>query len=101
MKVYISGKITGLDYIEAQENFKTAENYIVDALGVTEIINPMSAVPYVKGKGWKEYMVEDIKLLLECHVIFMLNNWRSSKGARIELGIAVEMGMDVIFQTPD
>jgi hypothetical protein len=43
-------------------------------------------------------MLEDIKALFECQAIYMLNNWGSSTGARIERSIAIEMGIEIIYQ---
>jgi len=97
LKIYISGKITGLLHSDAEENFKMAEDYLLDKYDCV-VINPMVQVPYLKGKDWKEYMLDDIKLLFDCNCIYMLDNWTTSKGARIECSIAKKMGIDIKFQ---
>lgn len=97
-KIYISGKITGLSQKGAERIFQDAEDALSERYPNTEIINPMKEVPYEKGKTWEEYMLDDIGLLFGCDCIYMINNWESSKGARVECSIAKEMGKNIIFQ---
>lgn len=98
-RIFISGKITGLNYRQAEKNFQDAESYLIKKFDNIEVVNPMREVPYEKGKTWHQYMLEDIKLLFDCDSIFMLDNWEDSKGARIECGIAREMSKNIIFQS--
>lgn len=83
-KIYISGAITGLDYEEAESNFIFAAG-MLEALG-HETVNPMDNVN--PDLTWAEYMAADIVLLDGCDAIYMLLNWRESKGAKIEHCIA-------------
>lgn len=96
MKVYISGKITGLDLNEARQLFDQGAAEVA-AMGYTPM-NPMELVPEQAGWDWKDYMLKDIEILFDCKGIYMLNNWGDSKGARIERAIAMEHGLEVIFQ---
>ena len=98
-KIYISGKITGLELNEARDNFDKAEKYLNEKFPDFQVINPMKEVPYEKDKTWEEYMLEDIKLLFDCYAIFMLTNWNLSKGARIEHAIAMQMGKSINYQS--
>ncbi len=93
-KIYISGKITGLAHETAYANFELAEK-VLESLGY-EPINPMKKVSEQEGKTYKEYMLEDIELLWDCAGIFMLDNWKDSRGARIERFIAEELGLEVM-----
>lgn len=95
IKVYISGKITGLDIEEAKYNFSNAEVLLKD-MGFIPV-NPMKSVLYNPVWEWWEYMRDDIALLLRCEAIAMQANWRESKGARLELAIAKELGMQIIY----
>ena len=61
-------------------------------------INPIKVNTPIEGKTWKEYMLDDIKLLFDCEAIFLLNNWQASKGARIEYLIAKEIGMTILME---
>jgi hypothetical protein len=98
MRVYISGKITGLPIEEAKALFDAAAAHI-SRNGETPV-NPMELVPYNPEWEWKDYMLKDLELLFDCKAIYMLNNWGSSKGARIERAIAIEHGMEILYQ-PD
>lgn len=93
MKIYISGKITGLPIQEAQNNFEAAEKRLKSE--GHEPINPMK-LPHEHGKTWSEYMKEDIKALLECDGIYMLVGWQESKGACTEFNIAHDLNFTII-----
>ena len=94
-KIYISGAINSIGLEKAIILFNDAEKYL-ESLGY-DVINPLSLC---KGENitWAECMLEDIKYLFECSYIYVLNNWRISTGARIEVGIAQELGMNIIYQ---
>ena len=96
MKIYISGKITGIALSNAREKFKWHSGYL-DLKGFTPV-NPFEVIPYHKKLTWKDYMAADIKALMYCEAIYMLNCWGQSKGARIEYAIAKELGLKVIYQ---
>ncbi len=97
LKFYIAGKISGLDYEEAWNNFKAAE-IALETLGHGSV-NPMRENG-LDGDGnehpWAEYMRRDIPHLLRCDGIYLLSNWKDSKGARLERHIAEELGMEII-----
>jgi len=95
-KVYISGKISGIDIEEAKKLFEIAEEE-VKVLGGTPI-NPMKISPYNPDWTWEDYIEKDLGALLLCDGIYMLNNWGTSRGARIEYAVAKEMSIPVIFQ---
>lgn len=95
-KMYLSGKITGLTYEQAFNEFLAAE--ITASKIAEQTINPMK-LTHNHDKSWENYMLEDIKSLFDCDSIFMLNNWTESKGARIEHFIATEMEIKIFYQT--
>lgn len=97
LKVYISGKISGLDIEQAKAKFQEAEDYLKDT-DFVEVINPMKLSEFDPNKTWKQYMIEDIDMLFDCDTIYMLDNWETSRGARIERAIAHEMQMKIIYQ---
>lgn len=87
-KVYISGQITGLDKREYKAFFKLAED-ILRQFGY-EPINPaaLDETENTKHWSWHDYMKRDIKLLCGCDYIYLLPNWRNSKGAKFEYMVA-------------
>lgn len=97
MKLYIAGKITGLDYNDALAKFAKAAD-VLRSLG-HDPINPM-AENGLDSDGnehpWAEYMKRDIPHLLNCDGIYLLPCWADSKGARLERHIATELGMEIM-----
>jgi hypothetical protein len=94
LKIYISGKITGIEN-EAPEIFKKAEKEL-QAKGF-ETVNPMT-LNHQHDKSWHSYMREDIKAICECDEMYMLSNWTDSKGAIIEHTIALWLGMNIQYE---
>ena len=96
MKIYISGKITGLPINEAKRKFDKAEE-LLNEKGM-ETVNPFNNGLRLTD-NWKDHLICDIENLLHCDAIYMLNDWFESKGARIEKYIAEECGITVIFES--
>lgn len=95
MKIYISGKITGLPFSEVEAKFQQAE-WLLEDLDV-EPINPLKN-GLTKEHSWNQHMVRDIEMLLECDGILMLENWKESVGAGIEYDIAMRTGKTIMFE---
>jgi hypothetical protein len=93
-KIYISGKITGLEPKQAFKKFEKAEEFLKNYLGYN-VINPIKQCP--QQENWSDYMLKDIELLFDCDAIYMLSNWQDSKGARIEHAIAKELGLRILY----
>lgn len=95
-KVYISGPISSLKYEVAKSRFARGAEFAT-SMGF-KAINPMTFGEVDAEKPWEQYMREDIKVLLECDAIMMLEGWRDSRGAKIEKFVAEQMGIDVLGQ---
>lgn len=93
-KIYISGKISGIEN-EAPELFAKAERWL-RANGF-ETVNPMT-LSHQHDKSWRSYMKEDINALFECDCIYMLSNWKDSKGATLEHTIAEGLGLMILYE---
>lgn len=85
-RVYLSGKISGLDESTYSTLFVRAqvEVNISHGFRVNEIINPVRIKPLFGIKRWFFYMVKDLYILSHCTHIAMLPNWTDSRGACIE-----------------
>ena len=94
-KIYISGKITGLDYETALRNFNEAEEFL--KLAGHEIVNPMR-IEHNHDKTWESYMKVDLIEMLKCDVVYMLKGWYNSKGAVMEFDIAQKLKIQILFQ---
>lgn len=91
-KIYISGKITGLEEHEAFQMFDEVDTELT--IKGFEVVNPMT-IEHNHDKSWLNYMKTDIKALMECDAIYMLPNWTTSRGAKIERQLAIDLGMKV------
>jgi len=92
MKVYIAGKIT--DNPDYMEQFAEAEKVLKQA-GYA-VMNP-TILP--AGFEHHEYMKVCLGMVDACKSVYMLNNWRDSKGAKMEHDWALGRGKTVIYQS--
>lgn len=90
MKVYISGEITNNS--NYKKDFAIAEKSLKEQ--GYKVFNP--ARKQYKSWTWEDYMRRDIKQLMECDAILLLDNWQKSKGARLEAIIARELKLKII-----
>lgn len=97
MRIYISGKVSGLDEKEVANKFAKAKQYCIDKYKC-DVVDPVEEVAFDNTKTWQYFMKEDIKLLLDCDTIFMLEDWVDSRGAKVELGLAKSLDYDVIYE---
>ena len=95
MKLYISGQISGLNLNEAKATFKAVEDVLVKT--GCEVINPFNLFKE-QDLTWSEFMVVDIKALLDCNAIIMLKGWEKSKGSRLEKKIEKELDYHIIYE---
>ena len=95
MKIYISGKITGLPIEQAQRQFAAVAKQLYDAGHAP--VNPMK-LKHDHDHTWESYMKVDIAELLTCDAIYMLKGWHESKGACIEHTLATHLGIDIFFE---
>ena len=100
MRIYVSGKITGLPLLQADMKFKCAEDAIRRAGHVP--VNPMAIGAVVPGLDWKSYMTIAYGILQDPSIdaIYMLEDWKESKGSVIEWAWAQSRGIEVLYQDP-
>lgn len=95
MIVYLSGPMTGLKDFNRPAFFKAAKSLLLAGL---RVFNPAeNGLP--PSAPWDEHMRVDIKALMDCRAIALLPGWESSKGANIELRLALDLGMRVYDAT--
>lgn len=95
--VYLSGKISGLAYNDYMTKFRDAELAVRESFkGRVEVISPTSLSPLFGIRSWFCYMVPCVAALAACDAIYMLDNWRHSRGARIERLVAIRLGLRVL-----
>jgi len=93
-RVYISGKITGLD--NHAELFEQAEKRLIEQ--GYEVINPVKINHAEHDQSWESFMKADLVEMFKCDSIYLLENWRDSKGAVLEWFVAKELKMKVYYE---
>lgn len=58
------------------------------------VINPADK-GVIDGWTWSDYLREDIRALVDCQGVAVLDGYRESKGAMLEIHVATELGMEV------
>lgn len=94
MRIYISGKMTGLNKEEYRGKFKKAQKYLIKA--GHKPINPARLDVYEL--NYKDFLTIDLILLKSCEAIYMLDNWKESSGAKWELAEANKLGLKVLYE---
>lgn len=93
--IYLSGKITGQN--NYRELFEEAKKDAEDKFPGATIINPAEiSLPEIC--EWEDYMSICLRLLDKANIIYLLDNWLESKGARKECVTALKKGLRVYFQ---
>lgn len=91
-RLYLSGPMTG----HAELNFPAfhAAAARLRALGYV-VVNPAELNPNPK-VGWHACMRADLKALLECDAICLLQGWEQSSGAHLEMHVAHRVGIRIL-----
>jgi ketopantoate reductase len=93
-RIYISGPMTGLpDFNRPAFTSATAR---LRALGL-QVVNPVEINAHMKDPTWVACLQNDLRALLDCNVVVLLPDWQQSKGARLELMVARQLGM-LVFE---
>lgn len=51
--------------------------------------------------AWNRYLREDLTLLARCRSLVLLPGWPNSRGAKLELAVALGLGMAIWFYDAD
>lgn len=92
--IYISGPMSGVPDGNVEE-FDRAEKWLI-GLGY-HTVNPA----HLRGDNvtrHADFLRADLKALLDCDQIFMLEGWQRSPGARAEMEVAAICGINIWFQ---
>ena len=101
-KVYISGKVRGVEKRKVEASFSAAEVQLESA--GYEVVNPLRLVedmPDSDKTSETAVMLSLLHALSECDCIFMVDGWRAdSEGARCEYHFARSCGIKVLNEPP-
>lgn len=105
MRIYIAGPMTGHENWNFPTFFETQQ--ALEGLG-HEVINPAQndgktlgeAIanvdsPDLPRKSWGDYMRIDLRSVLAVDAVCVLDGWRNSKGATLEVHVAEELGLPI------
>lgn len=97
LKIYISGKMRGMDEEESRQLFSAAAEMFEEE--GCKVINPWDIEDEKKKvcKDWGDFILYDLPILKECDAIVMLPNWKDSFGAQCEWAFASGMGIKVLY----
>lgn len=95
-RIYIAGPMSGIE----DHNFPAfnAQADILRKEGWT-VLNPADH-GVVEGAEWGDYLRHDLAGLVTCEAIYLLPGWESSKGARLEVTVAEQLGLKVLSAEP-
>lgn len=95
MKIYISGKITGLPdenvyckFYESSERLKKFGHEVMSP--AVNLLN--------QGFSHEDYMHVSFAMMDVCDAVFMQKDWKDSRGARSELLYALSRGMLIFWE---
>lgn len=90
-KIYLSGKISGDP--DFKEKFASKEKELTEQGHL--VFNPALHPDMFT---WEQFMELDLKALGNCDAIYLLEDWKDSRGAKIEYDEAVKLGKEIIFE---
>ena len=88
--IYISGPMSGIEF-HNYPAFHAAAKHL-RAQGYT-VINPAEIEP--DEQTWEAFMRADIKALMDADAVAVLPGWEQSRGAKIEVELARQLGMEI------
>lgn len=88
-RVYVAGPMSGIDHYN-RTAFEAAARQL-NGQGY-DAITPFDALTT---DDWHEGMRADIRAMLQCEEVFVLPGWQKSKGASLEIQIALTLEMPI------
>lgn len=95
--VYLSGAISGLDWMTVKGHFYSLQYLLEDEYRLT-LFNIVNPVDLEEQANWVDYMKIHIPALINCEAIVMLKGWETSRGAALERTIAHELKMPIYYE---
>jgi hypothetical protein len=94
MRLYIAGRIANENGYRAKFAQACTEVLLLDHV-------PMSPCEIHDGcdhQAWEQWMVCDLHTMLDCDGVYALRDWQSSRGATIEVQLAMRLGKEIVYQ---
>ncbi len=99
-KIYISGKISGLDFDEACRRFGEAEKHLQKLGYRTSNPTKMTLCVWLAQHGHYRLCLwlQLLWMSATCQCIYLLDGWHTSDGARAERAVARVMGLTALYE---
>lgn len=97
-KVYIAGPMSGYEGFNFPA-FNRAEEVLRGFYGYEHVINPAKLHP-TTDLPWVEFLKQDLRELITCDAIFLLEGWEKSRGATLEAFVAYTLGLRLYKSAP-
>jgi len=96
--IYLSGKISNLPEDQVKGNFTYAALEVMFMQpGEVDVISPLDILPLFGRKTWLCHLIADVWVMVfRCQAIHLQPNWIYSRGAKIEVFIALLLGKEII-----
>jgi hypothetical protein len=97
--IYTAGPMSAPTAWEIEQNIRTAEEIALKILkmGAAVYCPQTQGRFYANEMPWEEWIKRDLEVLKRCNAIFMLPNWKDSKGAIAEFDQAARLGMKILY----
>ena len=98
--VYISGRYRGESEGEVFDNIIHARSAALELWGQGfAVICPHTNSMFMGSQMFDNAFLDgDLEIVKRCDIIYMLRGWEQSVGAKRELGVAVEMGLEIRYE---
>lgn len=97
MKIYIAGKISGLNRDNMIKKFEVAQKSLVTE--GHQVFIPC-VLPAYEEVSHEDYMHICYAMIDICDAVYMLSDWQQSKGARLELQYAADHRKKILYEDP-
>lgn len=95
MKIYIAGKISGLNRSNVIQKFEVAQKSL--SKKGHQVFIPC-VLPAYEEVSHEDYLHICYAIIDVCDAVYMLSDWQQSEGARLEYEYAIENNKQIIFQ---
>lgn len=95
MRLYLAGPMTGIENSNYPLFYRVAG--ALRGVGFT-VTNPAENVlPQGEGAVWTDYMRKSVVQVVHVDGLAVLPGWKKSRGARLEVHVAKELGVPVLL----
>ncbi len=104
--IFISGPITAPTFYQVQQNIRRAETILVKLIKKGWAVHcPHKNSEFLSGalhkhpeEDFERWMAVDLELLGRLDAIFMMKNWRKSRGSKMEHAEAKRLEKDIYYE---